>query len=179
MSSVLEEVEREELPRILFEDEEQQRLIQKLIEYGADLDATTHDGETVLHLAVVRITRLEQLWCDLPGTYDINVRDNRDRTPLLHAMAAGNIRSCRFLVNHGAYKLAVDSYGAKTLHLAVHSSSCLAFALDFGIDVNTTDNYMRTPLHYMGLRGEIVDEPLLLKAGADETIKVKHGWTAS
>lgn len=179
MSSVLEEVERGELPRILFEDEEQQRVIQKLIEHGADLDATTHDGETVLHSAVVRITRLEQLWCDLPDTYDINVRDNRDRTPLLHAMAAGNIRSCRFLVNHGAYKLAVDSFGATALHLAVHSSSCLAFALELGIDVNTTDNYMRTPLHYMRLRGEIVTKPLLLKAGADENMKDKHGWTAS
>jgi len=45
------------------------------------------EGETFLHLAIVSVGRLEQLWNSGLGVFNINARDVKGRTPLHYALA--------------------------------------------------------------------------------------------
>jgi len=76
-----------EFMTVLTEDSEQQHIIQMLLDSGAGLASMNREGETFLHLAIVSVDRLEQLWNSGLGVFNINARDVKGRTPLHYALA--------------------------------------------------------------------------------------------
>ncbi|OQE39983.1 hypothetical protein PENCOP_c006G05004 [Penicillium coprophilum] len=65
-----------------------------LLEYGADLHQPDSNGDTVLHILCTRAsdnkTRIEQF---LALGLDINARNKKGETPLMHCLAKGRLRS--------------------------------------------------------------------------------------
>ncbi|MBX3707647.1 MAG: ankyrin repeat domain-containing protein [Pseudomonadales bacterium] len=76
-----------------------------LVESGAQLDRMTDGGETALHLAMLSLEdnpvkqKVEFL---LAKGADIDARDGRGNTPMLHAAYDGNYEIVMFLINRGA-----------------------------------------------------------------------------
>ncbi len=169
-----------EFMTVLTEDSEQQHIIQMLLDSGAGLASMNHEGETLLHLAIVSVGRLEQLSNSGLGVFNINARDVKGRTPLHYVLAIGNISSTSFCLQHGADIDARDFNGLSAMHFSVLSSPCQTLLLEKWFDANVTDNQGRTPLHYAALvfasRPSVGEE--LRQAGADETILDNLGLIA-
>ncbi|MEM3364592.1 MAG: ankyrin repeat domain-containing protein [Candidatus Micrarchaeia archaeon] len=56
---------------------------------------------------------------------DVNVRDNNNRTPIMHAVMLDNIEIAKLLVKYGADVNAKDIYGRSVLQLAEEGSGSL------------------------------------------------------
>lgn len=91
-------------------------IVRLLIRRGADVNATTSDGKTPLHLLESpAVTR--QL---LGHGATVNVRDKApgQETPLHHLARAGDLESVRLLLDHGAQLEAQDEFGGTPLDQA-------------------------------------------------------------
>jgi hypothetical protein len=95
-------------------------VVQKLIEYGADIGAEDQDGRTPLYdgseghfpkdCSVLRLL--------LEHGADVNARTKRGETPLLRASFCGALEVVRVLLEHGADVTAKDDRGRTALHVA-------------------------------------------------------------
>ncbi|MCX8200139.1 MAG: ankyrin repeat domain-containing protein [Candidatus Micrarchaeota archaeon] len=66
---------------------------------------------------------------------DVNIRDDKDRTPLMHAVMLDNIEIARLLVKYGADVNARDIYGRSVLQLAEEGNGSLVnFLKDHGAE---------------------------------------------
>jgi ankyrin repeat protein len=77
--------------------------INELLEFDADIKATSYSKKSVLHLAALRPDddpRAAELL--LNAGADVNAADKWGNTPLFYACAAGNKRILTFLLKHGA-----------------------------------------------------------------------------
>jgi cytohesin len=130
---------------------------------------------------------------------DPNVRDEKGRTPLHHAVKDNRLDIVKLLVESGADVNAPDNYGLTPLHYAVHSGyeKLVDFLLRHGADPNAKDIGGYTPLHISAFEGhpatiilplelgDSSEEPetymriakLLIKSGADVNMKNNGGRT--
>ena len=108
--------------------------------------------------------------------------DNKGRTPLLHAAFARRPNLVKILLAYGANVRAIDKDSMTALHLACINgdASVVSLLLDgqtkkprhcHGIDIDATDRYGRTALHY-GVRHVRADAARLL-VSYDAEIHVK------
>ena len=136
-----------------------QRLVAALIEAGADVDAMGEDGETPLHLAT----------------------------------DAGEASLVALLLEAGADVSACDEYGQSLVHLAICSEvpgeqSALKALVEAGADVDALqavidieapeDEIWWTPLHRAVTIGDPDIVSLLLKSGADASVRDSNGRLA-
>ena len=94
-------------------------VVQKLIEYGADIDARDEDGCTPLYWAS-RGTHFKDgsvLRLLLERGADVNAQADDGSTPLHRASAYGTLEVVRFLLEHGADVEAVDRNGETALQV--------------------------------------------------------------
>ncbi len=74
--------------------------VAELIRQGADVNARREGGVTHLHLAFSLSTAEMQTLLDHGA--DVNARDRYGATCLIHAASPGDLKSVRFLLEHGA-----------------------------------------------------------------------------
>jgi len=171
----------------------QDALFDILCEFKANLLAKNKDGKTLLH-AAVKTSNLALIDKLLKLGADVNARDDRGTTPLLHALEKGTFDSTDVfhfevieklvkagadlnsrMVNFGtALHLASDSKKLTSAEDLPRSSKIVELLLKHGADVNAMIKIDsgETPLHntssYHGFPGgnPLVAEALI-KAGAD------------
>ncbi len=126
-------------------------IVDFLINNGADIKATSIDGNTCLVLAVELCdTALAQFLLD--RGIDINATSNGGNTCLAYAARTmGNEDMMQFLLDKGLSITDTNKYGQNCLFYAVQTignQAMLQFLLDKGADINATDNDGNTCLGY-------------------------------
>lgn len=163
-------------------------IVDLLLARGADINATTNDGKTVLHLAERFYN--QQLLKDLvergarlsfPDEISANAK-NATAAFLLYAIKENRQNMAGFLATTLSPPeiLTRNEAGETALHLAVtrNNDSLVKTLLECGFDPNTPRNDGATPLH-LAIRNFNKDlVPYLLQAGARPDITDDKGETA-
>ncbi|KAE8376947.1 kinase-like domain-containing protein [Aspergillus bertholletiae] len=124
--------------------------LQLLLDRGADINAQNADGDTGLHLAILRFGTTEPvtLLLDLGAIPEFVGRSGF--TPLQYALSLNQERKATVLLQRGANPNAQDIHRRTPLHQAIASSKItLQFIerlLAAGADANLTDDENRSPL---------------------------------
>ena len=156
--------------------------IKMLIQNGADIQASSSDGLTVLHFAsqfsnqeiVEFLLKLNEIF--------VNATDNLNRTPLMYAcLYSGRLDNVKMLMQNGADIQARDCDGSTVLHYASRNSNqeVVEFLLKLNeISVNATDNYNQTPVMCACFDGGSLDNiKMLIQNGADIQASSSNGST--
>lgn len=105
---------------------------------------------------------------------EIEVRDRRGATPLMHAAAFGNLETMKVLLDAGADVNARNDFDATALLWAARNPQKARLLLEHGADVNVQSKQGRTPLMVASLRHEgTANVAVMLAKGAD--VKAKGG----
>ena len=155
-------------------------LIQRLLDFHANIAVLNTDGQSVVHLAAIFeygdvITVLLQ---NGQGILDINAYDKRGMTALHYTTAAGDADSTLALLSAGADVTVRNTENQSVLHLAagshikcrIKAESALAVLLDLAppnMDVNVSCSRGARPLHYAAEQRDLEAMRLLVLSGAD------------
>ncbi len=140
-----------------------------LIEKGADINKTSTDGKTILHLASAA-DDWQYVTFLLGYNPDINARDGGGLTPLLAAIDKSAIRSAGMLIDKGADVNVKDGTGKNAIHYlaAANNATGLLSKLEGkGININAKDASGRTPLAIAVENDRTDNVEYLLNIGAD------------
>lgn len=162
-----------------------EKILQKLIDKGVDLNKTDKSGNTLLHLAYNCDADFIKILLDKGA--NINARNYRLETPLYNFISNGynNTESILFLISKGANINEVDGAKNSALHLLCnHSCDPQSFSkiLNGPVNVNKQNLQGETALHKAVKAVQFIKSleiiKFLLKAGADPNIKDLTGETA-
>ena len=163
------------------ESRRSEEIVNLLLEFGANPNATNNKGQTPLHLINRQPANVVRSLLEAGG--DVNATDNLDKTPL-HTSDWGSHEVGRILLEAGADINAIDKFGQTPLHIVDRKEARRTdFLLRAGADPNAIDNEGRTPLHnaaVMAIAGWVHGNDMvkvLQKAGADPGIANKEGRT--
>jgi len=178
-------------------------VVKRLVEQGANIEATDYEGRTVLLDAVVagdleNINLLLRSGANIHATdsqersllfYTVNAevclkllqegveierQDENGRTALFDAVEKGNLELVDLLLRSGANIHATDSQGRSLLFYAVNAEVC-AKLLKEGVELKRRDNQEKTALFNAVARENLKLIDLLLKSGADINATDLHG----
>ncbi|WOL20137.1 potassium channel KOR1-like isoform X1 [Canna indica] len=136
-----------------------------LIKAGADPKKTDYDGRSPLHIAASRGHENITLFL-IQEHLDVNLSDKFGNTPLLEAVIHGHDRIASLLFTHGA-KLSLKDAGSHLCSaVAKGDSDFIRRILIYGMDPNSKDYDLRTPLHIAVAEGIYSIAKMLLEAGA-------------
>ena len=159
-------------------------VVQKLIEYDADVSAKDDSGCTPLYVASEgqNLKDRSVLRFLLEHGADVGARTKSGRTPLHKASAFGALEVARLLLEHGADVNARAVGGMTPLHEASSGSlEVTRLLLECGADVNARTEGGSTPLHNASSSGYPRQEEVLrvlLEHGADvEVRRTRDDWT--
>ena len=138
------------IPRGNYDSQDGIRLVQLLVERGADVGAPDQDHDTALHSACL-FGKLDIARELLDHGATVTAKNDRGETPL-HATSQG------------------ESESQDGVHLA-------QLLLERGADVGAPDNENTTPLHFACRNGKLDIARLLLKHGAVASAKNRLGET--
>lgn len=153
-------------------------IIRSLLEHGADVEARDHlSNMNALEMAVgLRKGAVIKALNDRKA--DMNESDRRN-SPLRNAVRGEDLKTVKFLLDHGANVDVRDRHGNSLLHLATEfgSKEIIKALLDKGADINAIGEGGDTPLHSATTdrNSEIVR--LLLDHGANANTGDFHGAT--
>eukprot|EP00850_Spirogloea_muscicola_P016184 SM000129S26171 [mRNA] locus=s129:404788:409939:- [translate_table: standard] len=150
--------------------------LRQLIKAGADPSKQDYDGRTSLHLAASKGFKDMVAFLLLEGV-DINAKDNFGTTPLLEALRNNHDETARLLVEKGA-TVSLTEAGSDLCNAVINGNiGYLQRLLDNGVDPNSADYDMRTPLHIAAAEGFFLVVRLLVNSGADVTSRDRWGHT--
>jgi len=113
------------------------------LEAGVDLNQTIPgDSAYPLHYAANSQADIIQLLIDHGA--DVDVRDDKGKTPLHCASVTANLENMRALLENGADVNAVDDEGNTPLQLAQRGTPAAAFFANLGVSSNEEENAKRT-----------------------------------
>ncbi|XP_065343629.1 serine/threonine-protein phosphatase 6 regulatory ankyrin repeat subunit B-like [Cloeon dipterum] len=155
--------------------EDYPEILEKLVDFGADVNLKNDDGWTPLHFAARYKPELCQKLLDHGA--DVNSIDQDGWTPL-HFAARFNPQIFQTLLEHGADVNLKERAGWTALHFAARYNPDLCpTLLEHGADVNLKNNNGWTALHFAArYNPDLCSE--LLEHGADVNLKNNNGWTA-
>ena len=156
--------------------------IKMLIQNGADIQASSSNGSTVLHFASCDSNQEVVEFLLKSNKISVNATDNLNRTPLMHAcFDGGRLDNIKMLIQNGADIQASNSNGLTVIHFASRNSNqeVVEFLLKSDkISVNAADNLNRTPLMYACCDGGRLDNiKILIQNGADIQARDNNGST--
>lgn len=111
---------------------------------------------------------------------DLEVRDERDWTPLMISSFNGNEAFALLLIQCGAKISARDRNGYTPLHWAAFNgyANVVKALLQKGADPNTPSDFGWTALMQAATRGHLLACGYLIAAGAEVNLATLDGWTA-
>jgi len=122
-----------------------------LLKQRADIDAQNADGDTTLHLAILRFRTTEAMALLLSNGASTEIKGRNGYTPLQYAISLDLEEKARLLLDHGAIPNVQDKYGRTPLHQAILSDKIsLAFLerlVDMGANIDQKDKNKRSPLY--------------------------------
>ncbi|XP_042480826.1 LOW QUALITY PROTEIN: potassium channel SKOR-like, partial [Macadamia integrifolia] len=147
-----------------------------LIQAGADPSNTDYDGRSPLHLAASRGYEDITFFLIQKGV-DINISDKFGNSPLLEALKNGHDRVAALLIKEGA-SLDIDDAGSCLCKAVVRGDSdFLKRLLSNGVDPNSKDYDLRTPLHVAAAEGLYLMAKVMIEAGGSVFSKDRWGNT--
>jgi ankyrin repeat protein len=110
---------------------------------------------------------------------NVEARDGRAATPLMHAAAFGNLQTMKLLIEKGADVNARNAFNATALLWCAREPEKAKLLIEKGADINAQSRQGLTPLIVAALgNGNGATVALLLDKGADATYKSSRGITA-
>lgn len=110
---------------------------------------------------------------------EIEARDSRGATPLMHAAAFGDLETLKLLLDAGADVNAHNDFNATALLWAAREPEKARILIEHGANVNVQSKQGRTPLMVASLRrGGSAVVALMLAKGADVNLKDSRNSTA-
>lgn len=111
---------------------------------------------------------------------DLEVRDERNWTPLMISSFNGNEEFALLLIKCGAKITAQDKNGYNPLHWAAFNgyANVVRMLLDKGAEANAQSFFGWTPLMQAATRGHLFACAYLISRGADVNMASNDGWTA-
>jgi len=109
----------------------------------------------------------------------VDARDNRGATPLMHAAAFGSVESMKLLLDAGVDVNVKNDFGATALLWCARDGEKARLLIEHGADVNARSKQGRTPLMLASMRqggSDVV--ALLLSKGAAVNVTDTRGETA-
>lgn len=154
------------------------RAIARLLSTGLDPNQADSRGRTAIFTALREGANDAVVALLASPLLDPNRPNANGETPLMLAAIRGHLAAARALVHRGA---SVNRDGWAPLHYAASGSDTgvLAFLLEQGAAVNARSPNGTTPLMMSARYGSSALTPLLLKAGADPSLKNELGLTAA
>ena len=160
--------------------EDQPKIVAALLKANADPNIIDNLGNTPL--AYASRSRKYRLVTDLIAAgADPNIPDNRGITPLANAVVAGDKKMIKILLAAGADPNIADKNNRTVLLKAIQKFSdheTIKMLLAAGADPNVTSEHGITILNRASLRGDKDLVAMLLKYGADVSIRDYRGWDA-
>ncbi|KAL8952474.1 MAG: hypothetical protein Q9222_001615 [Ikaeria aurantiellina] len=142
--------------KFLYEDDENAKVVEKLLACGGNVNEQNNQGQSLLHIAALGPPeRVRAFIQGSEGRLIIDARDEDGRTPLHYAAASGRADTMEILLQHGARIDIKDKNQATTLHFAVASPGCTQVAIEHGDLIHSQDTFCRTALHY----AELLEQP--------------------
>ncbi len=158
-----------------------------LIDKGADVNVKSNDGFTALLGACAGSGPDFNLVQDLIAKgAEVNARRNNDGyiplTPLQSAAIFGDLKTAKFLIDHGADINVCDSVSGNTiLQMAIPfapNGDMAKLLVESGAKLNRKDALGNTELHLAVMKGFADLVPFLVKYGADVQTVNKNNHTA-
>jgi hypothetical protein len=111
---------------------------------------------------------------------DLEVRDDRNWTPLMVAAFNGNLDFVQLLLKCGARIGTTDKNGYTPLHWAAYNghTDVVKFLIEKGCDVDIPSQFRWTPLMQAATRGHLLTCAYLIFRGADVNSATSDGWTS-
>ncbi len=121
--------------------------------------------------------RVEELLKNVTPSPNVNVKIEKDMTPLMLAAIFNRHVILQLLLDHGADVHALNKNNWTALHFAADSKfpNCIKPLVEAKADVNAKDKKNDTPLHNTAYIGNVGGALELLKHKADLTIKNDYG----
>eukprot|EP00192_Tetraselmis_astigmatica_P009468 CAMPEP_0117659060 /NCGR_PEP_ID=MMETSP0804-20121206/6221_1 /TAXON_ID=1074897 /ORGANISM="Tetraselmis astigmatica, Strain CCMP880" /LENGTH=843 /DNA_ID=CAMNT_0005465673 /DNA_START=755 /DNA_END=3286 /DNA_ORIENTATION=+ len=143
-----------------------------------DINEGDYDGRRPLHVAAAsgNVKMIEYL-VEKEGA-NPNVVDNFGGTPLQDAVKNGHTAAARVLRDLGGVLLLQDCGSALCNLVLGGNIDNMRLYLEHGVDPNSGDYDMRTPLHIAAAEGMLPMFKLLVEFGADMNLKDRFGTTA-
>jgi hypothetical protein len=112
--------------------------------------------------------------------FDLEIRDERNWTPLMISAFYGHEDFALLLVKSGADIMARDKDGYNPLHWAAFSgyTNVIKMLLQRGARVNSPSDFGWTALMQAATQGHLLPCGHLIAAGADVNLQTLDGWTA-
>ncbi|KZV46481.1 potassium channel SKOR-like [Dorcoceras hygrometricum] len=145
-------------------DGDLRRLIQ-LVEAGADPCKTDYDGRSPLHLASSKGYK-DIIHFLIQKGVEVNVRDHLGKTPLYEAIKNGHDQVASLLVKAGAFVSVGNAGNCLCEVVASKHTDFLRGLLENGVNPNSRNYDLRTPLHLAASEGLYSESLLLLESGA-------------
>lgn len=125
--------------------------LRSLLKQRADVDAQNADGDTTLHLAILRFFTTEAMELLLSNGASTEIKGRNGYTPLQYAISLDLEDKARLLLDHSASPNAQDKRGRTPLHQAIVSDKLtLAFIkrlVEAGANIDQRDKSKRSPLY--------------------------------
>ena len=151
--------------------------VRTLIDYGADIQITTWEGDTLLH-SISRRTPVEIIELLIEEGLDPEALNRHKATPLYEAAQIGYLDAAKLLVEHGARFDSATLGGSTPLLAATCKTEMMDFLLELGADIHRQNVHGNTVVHLAarGACSEIFD--FLIKRGARIEWRNHKGNTA-
>ncbi len=153
--------------------------MEALIKEGANLHATTAEGDAPIHLAAKRAS-VDGVKLLLSCGVDPNLETNSGDTAVHRAAFIGSIETAEALLDRDANIAARNNMRETVLHACLRGTAhygMVSFLLRYGVPIHGADLEGRTPLHEAARRGYESIVKLLVNEGADLKLKNHKGWT--
>ncbi|KAM4735590.1 B-cell lymphoma 3 protein homolog [Anableps anableps] len=160
----------------------QAKLVDVLLEAGADPAVLDRHGQTALHLCCEYqlLDCLSVLLSFSSSSPCLEIRNFEGLTPLHLAVLQGQQDLAKMLLDAGADINAMDIKSGQSplMHaVEINNADMVHFLIENGCDVNSQSYSGNTALHIACGRGQVETVRLLLKSGADTSLKNYHNDT--